>query len=157
MTVMAAGTGEASVAREDSPVRHGVLFDVDGVLRPARLRQVLRQTRGLLDAEARDRRSVLGMPGLLRQLAAQLEAEMVYVTAAPPRAVPLVRQRLAQHGYPPGLLVCTSGTWTGWLLGRDRHEQRQRLAQVLTGHPARRWVLVGDDGRQDPTLFTELL
>lgn len=149
MTATIAQTGGPSVPDQDA-VGYGVLFDVDGVLRPPSLRRLLRQVRGLLNPETRDRRSLLGMPGLLRQLVTQLDAETVYVTAAPHRVVPLVQERLAHDHYPAGRLVCTAGTWRGWLLGRDRQEQQQRLARVLDERPGLRWVLIGDDGRQDP-------
>ena len=135
-----------------------MLYDVDGVLRSASLRLLLRRVRRRLTPAAWDRRSALGMSGLLRQLVTQLDGpEVVYVTAAPPRAVRLVRKRLAQDRYPEGTLVCTAGTWLGWLLGRDRQVQRQSLQRVVTGPQALRWVLIGDDGRQDPELFGELM
>ena len=155
MTV--AGPSTAHQTLMDSPVRYGVLFDVDGVLRPPSLRHLLRQVAGVLNPATRDRRSVLGMAGMLQQLVAQLDAEPVYITAAPHRALALVRKRLADNDYPAGPLVCTAGSWLAWLLGRHPRAQQQALSRVLEERPGLRWVLVGDDGRQDPDLFTGLV
>jgi hypothetical protein len=52
----------------------GVLFDVDGVLRIGTPRRQLHRIRALLGSSPRDRRSVLGMPRLIRALSADLAA-----------------------------------------------------------------------------------
>ena len=66
---------------------HGVIFDVDGVLRWGSLRRLLGRLRALRTTSLRDRRSMLAMPRLVRALSADLgSAPVFYLTDFPIRA-----------------------------------------------------------------------
>ena len=63
---------------------HGVIFDVDSVLRVGSLRRQLGRLRALRTTSLRDRRSMLAMPRLVRALSADLDgAPVFYLTAFP--------------------------------------------------------------------------
>ena len=63
---------------------HGVIFDVDSVLRWGSLRRLLGRLRALRTTSLRDRRSMLAMPRLVRALSADLDsAPVFYLTAFP--------------------------------------------------------------------------
>lgn len=60
--------GQTAPVIADPTVRWGVVYDVDGILRAGALRHPVLATRALLDRSSRDRRSVLGMAGVLHAL-----------------------------------------------------------------------------------------
>ena len=63
---------------------HGVIFNVDSVLRLGSLRRQLGRLRALRTTSLRDRRSMLAMPRLVRALSADLDsAPVFYLTAFP--------------------------------------------------------------------------
>ena len=88
---------------------HGVIFDVDAVLRWGSLRRLLGRLRALRTTSLRDRRSMLAMPRLVRALSADLGgAPVVYLTAfSNVLARPMTRLP-GRDGYPSGTLVLQS-------------------------------------------------
>ena len=71
-------------------------------------------------------------------------------------AAPAIGRFLARHRYPPGTLLLTDWgpTNTGWFRSGQDHKRAclHRLAREM---PQVRWVLVGDDGQHDPSLYGE--
>lgn len=134
----------------------GIVYDVDGVLRIAHPLRQLRRVRALLARRPGDRRSLLGMPHLLRSVARGAPGTPVfYLTAVPSwLARPLLRF-LQQDGYPPGTaLMPQRGCAPRWLSGEGRSGKRAALDRLAEQHPHVKWVLVGDDAGHDPQLFT---
>jgi phosphatidate phosphatase APP1 len=70
-------------------------------------------------------------------------------------AAPLTRF-LESHGYPPGPLLLTDWgpTQTGWFRSGQAHK-RAELRRLFADLPELRWLLVGDDGQHDPSLYAE--
>ena len=127
---------------------HGVIFDVDGVLRWGSLRRLLGRLRALRTTSLRDRRSMLAMPRLVRALSADLGgARVVYLTAFPKVLARPMTRLLGRDGYPSGTLVTTGRSFVpGWVVGGSGARKLAGIEQLADRMPAVRWVLLGDDG-----------
>jgi phosphatidate phosphatase APP1 len=84
-------------------------------------------------------------------------AFVVYLSTGPWNVAPALEEFLARHGYPPGPLLLTDWgpTASGWFRSGREHKQTQ-LRRLMGELPALRWILVGDDGQQDPDIYTGL-
>lgn len=103
------------------------------------------------------RSAVPGMATLYRDLLdAHPGAPVLYVSTGAWNTVPTLTEFLADKGYPRGPLLMTDWgpTNTGWFRSGQDHKRAclHRLAREL---PRISWVLVGDDGQHDPTIYSE--
>ncbi|WP_197415784.1 phosphatase domain-containing protein [Mycobacterium sp. IS-1742] len=139
---------------QDGPA-FGVVCDVDGVLTITHVRRQWGRVRALLNRSPRDRRSVLGMPHLVRHLAqSELDPAVFYLTAAPDLSAQVISEALDNAGYPTGTTLTAGGDLApGWLVGRSLATKRAALDRLADQHPHRRWILLGDDAGADPELF----
>jgi len=139
------------------PTRIGLVYDVDGVLRIAPLPRQIGRLRALVAASPRDRRSLLGMPRLVRVLAEKDPGIPVfYLTALPVRLARPLTQLLHRDGYPAGTALMAGGALVSeWLLGVGSSRKRAALDRLARRHPHLRWVLIGDDAGHDPQLFAD--
>ncbi|ORV38012.1 phospholipase [Mycobacterium doricum] len=135
----------------------GVVCDVDGVLPITHVRRQLGRVGALFNRSPGDRRSVLGMPHLLRHLAhSDLEPQVFYLTAAPDVSAPLVTEALNRNGYPGGTALPAGGDLApGWLVGHSLAPKRAALDRLAERQPQLRWILIGDDAGPDPDLFAD--
>ena len=136
---------------------HGVIFDVDGVLRWGSLRRLLGRLRALRTTSLRDRRSMLAMPRLVRALSADLGgAPVVYLTAFSKVLARPMTRLLGRDGYPSGTLVTTGRSFVPrWVVGGSGARKLAGIEQLADRMPAVRWVLLGDDGGHDPQVFVD--
>lgn len=142
-------------APEPAQGQVGVVYDVDGALPIAHLRRQAVRVRALFTRDPRDRRSLLGMPHLMRTLAAD-DARVFYLTAAPQRFTGSFTRFLRKDGYPAGApLMCGRLLAPGWLIGMGATRKRAELDRLAERHPQLRWVLVGDDAGPDWPLYTD--
>ncbi len=103
------------------------------------------------------RKPVPGMATMYRRLLAERAgAPVVYVSTGAWNTVPQLTRFLRDKGYPLGPLLMTDWgpTNTGWFRSGQEHKRDclRRLADEL---PNVRWLLVGDDGQHDPSLYQE--
>ena len=136
---------------------HGVIFNVDSVLRVGSLRRLLGRLRALRTTSLRDRRSMLAMPRLVRALSADLDnAPVFYVTAFPIVLARPITNLLIRDGYPSGTLVTTGRSFTArWVVGGSRTRKLAGIERLADRMPNVRWVLLGDDGGHDPQVFVD--
>ena len=136
---------------------HGVLFNVDSVLRLGSPRRQLARLRALRTTSLRDRRSVLAMPRLVRALSADLNsAPVFYLTAFPIVLAKPITALLKRDGYPSGTLLTTGRSFTArWVFGGSRTRKLAGLEHLAHRMPNLRWVLLGDDGGHDPHVFVD--
>jgi phosphatidate phosphatase APP1 len=148
----------------DAPVRIvapgpgvGLVSDVDDTVMVTMLPRPLIALRNAMLVKESARQPV---PGMAELYAAIVEAEpdifVVYLSTGAWNVAEALTDFLARHGYPPGPLLLTDWgpTQTGWFRSGQEHkrEQLRRLFQEL---PQLRWLLVGDDGQHDPSLYAE--
>lgn len=134
-----------------------MVCDVDGVLPITHVRRQLGRVSALFNRSPRDRRSVLGMPHLVRHLAhSDLAPAVFYLTAAPDLSAPLISDALTRNGYPTGTALPAGGDLApGWLVGHSLTPKRAALDRLAERHPQLRWILIGDDAGPDPDLFAD--
>ena len=104
-----------------------------------------------------DRRPVPGMAGLYADIvAAHPDVLVVYLSTGAWNTAAALLGFLARHGYPPGPLLLTDWgpTDEGWFRSGQAHKRAQ-LSRLFADFPDVRWLLVGDDGQHDPTLYAE--
>jgi phosphatidate phosphatase APP1 len=137
--------------------RLGLLSDIDDTVIVTMLPRPLVAFRNAFLVRESARRPVPGMAELYREiLDAHEDVFVVYLsTGAWNIAAPLTRF-LARHGYPPGPLLLTDWgpTQTGWFRSGQAHK-RTELRRLVEELPELSWLLVGDDGQHDPSLYAE--
>ena len=136
---------------------HGVIFNVDSVLRWGSLRRLLARLRALRTTSLRDRRSMLAMPRLVRAVSADLDnAPVFYLTAFPIVLAKPITTLLKRDGYPSGTLLTTGRSFTArWVVGGSRTRKLAGIEYLADRMPNVRWVLLGDDGGHDPQVFVD--
>lgn len=103
------------------------------------------------------RHAVPGMATMYRALIEQHPgAPIVYVSTGAWNAVPQLTRFLRRSGFPLGPLLMTDWgpTNTGWFRSGQDHK-RACLHRLVRDLPHIRWVLIGDDGQHDPTIYGE--
>ena len=103
------------------------------------------------------RRPVPGMPTLYARLrAGHPHAPTVYVSTGAWNTAPTLTRFLSRYKFPSGPLLMTDWgpTHTGWFRSGPEHK-RACLAQLAEDFPTISWVLVGDDGQHDPSLYAD--
>jgi phosphatidate phosphatase APP1 len=82
---------------------------------------------------------------------ARAGAPIIYVSASPVELAPRIGEFLAAAGLPPGDLFLRRYADDG--VGAPTRYKRERIDRVLADFPARRLVLVGDNGESDPEIY----
>lgn len=155
-------TGESEAA--DAPVniidpeaRIGVISDVDDTILTTALPKpfVAAWNSFVLDEHARS--ATPGMAVMLDHLIAEHPGSpVIYLSTGAWNAAPALSRFLARNLYPMGPLLLTDWgpTHDRWFRSGREHKQRElkRLAQEF---PDVRWVLFGDDGQHDESLYHE--
>jgi phosphatidylserine/phosphatidylglycerophosphate/cardiolipin synthase-like enzyme len=136
---------------------HGVIFDVDGVLRWGSLRRLVGRLRAMRASAPQDRRSMLAMPRLVRALSADLgDAPVFYLTSLSRMLAGPVTNLLDRDRYPSGTLLTTGHSFVPrWLFEGSRARKLAAIDDLADRIPNVRWVLLGDDGGLDPQIFLD--
>jgi phosphatidate phosphatase APP1 len=135
----------------------GLLSDVDDTVIVTMLPQPLVAFRNAFLVRETDRRPVPGMADLYAEIvAAHPDVLVVYLSTGAWNTAAALTGFLARHGYPPGPLLLTDWgpTDEGWFRSGQAHKRAQ-LARLFADFPDVRWLLVGDDGQHDPSLYAE--
>ncbi|MGD9525697.1 MAG: phosphatase domain-containing protein [Pseudonocardia sp.] len=135
----------------------GVVLDVDGILPLGTAVREFGRVRNLLGRTAGDRRMVMGMAGLVRALVQDRPgSEIYYLTGLPKGFAAPVKAMLRRDGFPPGTALMAPVLRPWALFGRRWVHKRATLDRLLAWRPELQFVLLGDDGEEDPSLFIEL-
>ena len=103
------------------------------------------------------RRAVPGMARMYQRLLAEHPgAPVIYISTGAWNTYPFLKRFLARHGFPSGAMLLTDWgpTNTGWFRSGLEHK-RTSLRELARDFPNVRWLLVGDDGQHDPSLYGE--
>lgn len=137
--------------------RLGLVSDLDDTVIVTNLPRPLLAFRNAFLLRESDRRPVTGMAALYQEVVeTHPDVFVVYVsTGAWNTAVPMGRF-LARHGYPAGPLLLTDWgpTQDSWFRSGPEHKRTQ-LRRLFEELPWLQWLLVGDDGQHDPSLYAE--
>ena len=135
----------------------GLLSDIDDTVIVTMLPRPLRAFWNAFVVRASERRPVPGMAELYRQIQdTHQDVVTVYLSTGAWNTAPAIRRFLDRHGYPAGPLLMTDWgpTRDRWFRSGSDHK-RTELARLMRELPQLRWLLVGDDGQHDPTLYAE--
>ena len=147
----------AAVFVVDPDQTFGIISDIDDTIITTTMPRPMIAAYNTFFRHEGTRRAVPGMATMYRELMAEHPgAPIVYVSTGAWNAVPPLTRFLRRAGYPLGPMLMTDWgpTNTGWFRSGRDHKRAclHRLAREL---PEVRWVLVGDDGQHDPSLYGE--
>lgn len=135
----------------------GIVSDIDDTVLVTSLPRPMLAAWNTFVLDEHARAPVPGMAVLYERLAnAHPDAPVIYLSTGAWNVAPALTRFLERHLYPPGPLLLTDWgpTPDGWFRSGRAHKraQLQRLAREL---PQVRWLLIGDDGQQDPDLYAD--
>lgn len=103
------------------------------------------------------RREVPGMAAFYRSLlAGHDDAPVFYLSTGAWNTQPVLTRFLRRHGFPRGTLLLTDWgpTETSWFRAGQAHKRRW-LRRLAAEFPQVQWLLVGDDGQHDPSIYEQ--
>lgn len=141
----------------DPQARFGIISDVDDTILNTALPKpfVAAWNSFVLDEQART--STPGMPVLYDHLIAQHPGSPVlYLSTGAWNVAPALSRFLERNLYPMGPLLLTDWgpTHDRWFRSGKEHKQRE-LIRLANDFPEIKWVLFGDDGQHDESLYHE--
>lgn len=151
----AEAVGSVLVVGSDQTI--GLISDIDDTVITTSLPRPLIAAWNTFVRSESARRPVPGMAELYRELlTGHPQAPTFYLSTGAWNTAPTLARFLRRHGYPDGPLLLTDWgpTNTGWFRSGQEHKRTclRRLAREL---PNIRWVLIGDDGQNDPKIYGE--
>jgi phosphatidate phosphatase APP1 len=141
----------------DPGTTFGMVSDVDDTVIVTMLPKPLRAFRNAFLERESARKAVPGMARLYADIMeAHPDAVVVYLSTGAWNTAGALGDFLERHGYPPGPLLLTDWgpTAEGWFRSGPAHKHAQ-LERLFADLPQVRWLLVGDDGQHDPTIYAE--
>ncbi len=137
----------------------GVISDVDDTIVHTGAQRVLEMVRCTMTGSALTRTPFLGSAELYRALAGDEGADenpVFYVSSSPWNLYDFLVAFLHHRQFPLGPLLLRD------LLGSERDgghaaHKHERIAEVLEMHPELRFVLIGDTGQHDATIYAEVV
>ena len=153
--------GGQSVTAEIRVVGHeqrfGVISDVDDTVVVTALPRPLLAAWNSFVLSEHARVATPGMAVMMRQvLSSHAGAPAIYLSTGAWNVAQTLQRFMSRHLYPAGPLLLTDWgpTERAWFRSGQQHkvDQLRRLAQEF---PNISWLLVGDDGQHDPSIYAE--
>ncbi|WP_299300456.1 App1 family protein [uncultured Brachybacterium sp.] len=135
----------------------GMVSDIDDTVMVTWLPRPLLAFWNAFVVHQSSRQVVPGMPMLYQRLVREHPAMPVfYLSTGAWNVFPVLKRFLYRNGYPDGPLLLTDWgpTNTGFFRSGPEHKHRA-LEHLAAELPHLRWILVGDDGQHDPTIYAE--
>jgi phosphatidate phosphatase APP1 len=147
----------AQVFVVDPAVRFGILSDIDDTVMVTALPRPLLAAWNTFVLDEHARRAVAGMAVLYDRLVREHpESPVIYLSTGAWNVAPTLRRFLSRNLYPAGPLLLTDwGPTSDRLFRSGRQHKRESLAHLAEEFPDIRWLLIGDDGQHDETLYGE--
>lgn len=139
----------------------GIISDLDDTILVSEVLSKRRLLRNSLTVPAEDRRAVAGMAELYRRLAQQNPAPestpIFYVSGSPRQLTDSIRRFLQANAFPRGVLQLKEiSTERGDSLLDTPAYKRKHIDKILAAFPGVKFLLLGDDGEQDPEIFAQV-
>ncbi|SDE38423.1 App1 family protein [Auraticoccus monumenti] len=148
---------EVEVMVLDDEETFGVVSDIDDTVISTSLPRPLLAFWNTIVLQESARQPVAGMADMYRELLAEHPgAPVVYVSTGAWNTAGTLNRFLGHHSFPRGPLLLTDWgpTNTGWFRSGPKHKL-ECLFALAHDFPRISWVLVGDDGQHDPTLYNQ--
>ncbi|NYI72542.1 phosphatidate phosphatase APP1 [Naumannella cuiyingiana] len=133
----------------------GIVSDIDDTVISTSLPRPLLAAWNTFVLHETARQSVPGMAELYRRLLADHPGSPIfYLSTGAWNVAPTLVRFLKHHRFPLGPLLLTDWgpTNTGWFRSGREHKERM-LARLAEEFPNVAWLLVGDDGQHDPSIY----
>jgi phosphatidate phosphatase APP1 len=151
------GTGWTSseVFIVDPSTTRGVVCDVDDTVMITYLPRLLLAAWNTFVLDENARMSVPGMPELMGQLAKGYpNLPTVYLSTGPWNVAPTLERFLTRHRFPKGPFLLTDwGATPDRAFRSGREHKVGSLERLANDFPNIEWVLIGDDGQHDETIY----
>ncbi len=143
----------------DPEAAFGIISDVDDTVMVTALPRpfLAAWNTFVLDEHARD--AVAGMSVLYDRLTkANPGAPVIYLSTGAWNVAPTLTRFMERNMYPRGPLLLTDWgpTHDRWFRSGKEHK-RTSLARIAEEFPSMKWLLVGDDGQHDETIYSEFV
>ena len=147
----------SSIYVVDPEVRFGIVSDIDDTVMVTALPRPMLAAWHTFVVNEHARATTPGMPVLYERLVTAHErTPVVYLSTGAWNVAPTLTRFLSRNLYPKGALLLTDWGPTAdrWFRSGQEHKANslKRLAQEF---PQIRWLLIGDDGQHDPSIYAE--
>jgi len=150
-----ASRGRVFVVSDDQEI--GVVCDVDDTIMVTALPRPLLAAWNSFVRDEHARRPVPGMAVLLERIVRDYPGcPVVYLSTGAWNVQPTITRFLKRHLYPMGALLLTDwGPTPDRLFRSGREHKHTSLERLAHDFPGVRWILIGDDGQHDETLYRD--
>ncbi len=141
----------------DPQAKFGIISDVDDTILNTALPKPLVAAWNSFVLDEQARTSTPGMPVLYDHLIARHPGSpVIYLSTGAWNVAPALSRFLERNLYPMGPLLLTDWgpTHDRWFRSGAEHKRRE-LQRLVTDFPHIRWLLFGDDGQHDESLYHE--
>ncbi|MBA3529436.1 MAG: DUF2183 domain-containing protein, partial [Propionibacteriaceae bacterium] len=146
---------EAQIYVVDPGARLGIVSDVDDTVMVTALPRPMLAAWHAFVLNEHSRRPTPGMPVLYERLAqSHPEAPVIYLSTGAWNVAPSLTRFLSRNLYPAGALLLTDWgpTEDSWFRSGTDHK-RKSLERLVKEFPEIKWLLVGDDGQHDESIY----
>lgn len=141
----------------DPAVRFGIISDVDDTVMITALPRPFLAAWNSFVVSEQARTATPGMAVFLdRKIGEHPGAPIVYLSTGAWNVAPTLNRFLSRNLYPTGPLLLTDWgpTTDRWFRSGKEHKQRE-LQRLVHEFPQIKWLLIGDDGQHDESLYHE--
>jgi phosphatidate phosphatase APP1 len=141
----------------DAEQDYGLVSDIDDTVISTSLPRPLLAAWNTFVLHESARQVVPGMSEFYRRLLAEHPgAPVIYLSTGAWNSAETLTRFLKHHDFPDGALLLTDWgpTNSGWFRSGQEHK-RINLRDLAIDFPKIRWILIGDDGQHDPSIYGE--
>jgi phosphatidate phosphatase APP1 len=148
---------DAQVFVIDPATRFGIVSDIDDTVMVTSLPRPMLAAWHTFVVNEHARATTPGMPVLYERLtSSHVDVPVVYLSTGAWNVAPTVTRFLSRNLYPAGPLLLTDwGPTADRWFRSGREHKRASLARLATEFPEIRWLLFGDDGQHDESIYAE--
>jgi len=151
------GTGWTSsqVFIVDPSTNRGIVCDIDDTVMVTYLPRLLLAAWNTFVLDENARMAVPGMADLMSRITrSQPNIPTVYLSTGPWNVAPTLERFLSRHHFPKGPLLLTDwGATENRAFRSGREHKVGSLARLALDFPHIEWILIGDDGQHDETIY----
>ncbi len=159
MSAEGSDAATAKVFIVDPEMRFGVVSDIDDTVMVTALPRPLLAAWHTFVVNEHARATTPGMPVLYERLTSRHPgAPVIYLSTGAWNVAPTLTRFLSRNLYPAGALLLTEWGPTAdrWFRSGQQHK-RNNLERLAQEFPQVKWLLIGDDGQHDPSIYSDFL
>ncbi|WP_018143340.1 App1 family protein [Alloscardovia criceti] len=144
------------ISPDGSPV--GIISDVDDTIMVSQVPQIAQATLTFLFKDPKRRTSVPGMAVFYNKIAQLFPgAPFFYLSTSPWNVEGSIRELIRSHGFPQGpILLRDIDPRPKTFVPSGVQHKLEFVQQLMSDFPHMRFIVLGDDGQQDPTTYARL-